>query len=644
MKAFFATTTYPARRLWAGLVAFLIAVGSGHFYASDEEKMYGTTLRMWQAIQHLFNPAVTVDMPILTPYGPMQSILALFTMPFGTFLAWLGPVEMQAWLLRLPSTWINAVMVASIAVILGWLSLQRRQSVAVAIAVALTYAVATPALKYAGSFFSEPTASFFLLVALLPALLPSTQTMARQRWYILCGFACVGALLSKIAVAPAVLLIGMAVGLVSLYDRDWRKLITWGSGAVVGAIVFLIYNLVARGDLLSSGYSSRQSDYAIDWGMITTGIYGQFLSSGKSIFLYAPLLLLWPIGLWLQRRQWRWLLAPLAVIAAIVFVHTNVIFWHGDGAWGPRYLVLCLPMMVLPLGEVYTWLGQQTRGWRWGVLGVLLTLTGAVQIAAIGVNLNAYIINSRNEQSRYYEPSESPIIGHWRQLSLQISRDWNTRTQPGVTLLGWSYSEGDRDQNAQFPRFGGPHATLTITPRNNEFAFLVGDYHSCLDTSGQMHLAISMNNNLLIDAPACPPRLIHLLIPQRITTIEFGSSGVNIAGLPQHEWYEKLGVAMRHLRVYDNYGDYPFWANMTPPSRMPTLPNAMRIWASDIRTEFYDLWWFYLLSPPSSRSAWPAVLAILAVIMGLGLLAGIPHLRPGKHHQTAEQHPGADPR
>jgi len=245
VKAFFATTTYPARRLWAGLVAFLIAVGSGHFYASDEEKMYGTTLRMWQAIQHLFNPAVTVDSPILTPYGPMQSILALFTMPFGTFLAWLGPNEMQAWLLRLPSTWINAVMVASIAVILGWLSLQRRQSVAVAIAVALTYAVATPALKYAGSFFSEPTASFFLLVALLPALLPSTQTMARQRWYILCGFACVGALLSKIAVAPAVLLIGMAVGVVALYDRDWRKLITWGSGAGIGAVVFLTYNLLA---------------------------------------------------------------------------------------------------------------------------------------------------------------------------------------------------------------------------------------------------------------------------------------------------------------------------------------------------------------------------------------------------------------
>ena len=644
MKAFLATTTYPARRLWAGLVAFLIAVGSGHFYASDEEKMYGTTLKMWDAIQHFYNPAHTVDPHILTSYGPMQSILALLTMPFGTLLGWLGPDEMQAWLLRLPSTWINAVMVASIAVILGWLSLQRRQSMAVAVAVALTYAIATPALKYAGSFFSEPTASFFLLVALLPALLPQAQTITRQRWYILCGFACVGALLSKIAVAPAVVFIGMSVGIVAFADRDWRKLILWGSGAGLGAIVFLTYNLLARGDFLSSGYTSRQSSYAIDWSMITTGIYGQFLSSGKSIFLYAPLLLLWPIGLWLQRRQWRWLLPPLAVIAAIVFVHTNVIFWHGDGAWGPRYLVLCLPMMVLPLGEVYTWLGQQTRGWRWGVLGVLLTLTGAVQIAAIGVNLNAYIISSRNERARYQDPSASPIVGHWRQLSLQLSRDWNAQTQPGVTLKGWSYSEGDRDQNAQFPRFGGPHAEVTISPRSAEFVYLLADYHSCLDTSGQMHITISLDQRQLIDAPACPPRLLHLLIPQRMTTIAFGSSGVHIAGLPQHEWYEKIGVAMRHLRVYDSHGDYPFWAKLTPPSRMPTVPNAMRIWASDIRPGYYDVWWYYLLSPPSSRSAWPVVTVILIVIIGLSLLAGMPRLRPGKHHQAAEHHPGTEPR
>ncbi len=635
MNVFFATTIYPVRRLWAGLVAFLIAVGSGHFYAIDEDLMYGTTLRMWISIQHLFNPAITLNTAILTQYGPMQSFLALFTMPFGSFLASIGPGEMQTWLLRLPSTWINAVMVATIAVILGWLSIQRRQSVAVAVAVALTYAIATPALKYASCFFSEPTASFFLLVALLPVLLPKEYTITWQRRYIVCGLACIGAVLTKIAVIPAVFFIGVAVALVAFHDRDWRKLITWGSGAVISGVLFLIYNILARGDILSSGYHSHESGYAIDWEMVKTGFYGQFFSSGKSIFLYAPLLILWPLGLWLQRRQWRWLFAPLSVVVAITFVHSNWPFWDGAGAWGPRFLVLCLPMMVLPLGEAYTWLGQQTRGLRWSILGILLTLTAVVQIAAIGINFNTYFDRTRSESTMHYDISQSPIVANLTQLNLQLNHDWNTLTQAGVTLQGWSYSEGDNKLNAQFPRLAGPHATITITPRNTEFAFLRGNYVNYFDTNCHMKIAIISNHNLLNNKPVCKPRLVYILLPKRRTTIEFRSAGVTSTRLTQYEWYKKLGITMINLRIYDNHGNYPFWAKLNPPSRMPNRPFSMRVWASDKRTEFYDLWWYYLLTPPSSSSAWPVVLVIGGMIIGLGLVAGIPHLRPSKPSASA---------
>jgi hypothetical protein len=299
-------------------------------------------------------------------------------------------------------------------------------------------------------------------------------------------------------------------------------------------------------------------------------------------------------------------------------------------------------MMVLPLGEAYTWLGQQASIWRWSLIGVLITLTIVVQLAAIGINLNTYFDRIRSKSTVYNDPSQSPIVVHWRQLSLQLNRDWNAFTQPGVTLQGWSHSEGKN--NAQFPRLAGPHAAITITPRNTKFVFLRGDYINYIDKTCQMQLMITINQQQLSNTPACPARSIQILLPQRRTTITFDSEGVTVPGLPQHEWYSKLGITMLNLHVYDNDGDYPFWANMTPPSRMPALPNAMRIWASDIRTEFYDFWWYYLLAPPSSSPAWPVVVVIIVVIGGLALLAGIPHLRPGKHHQTAEQHPGAEPR
>ncbi|MCX6014217.1 MAG: hypothetical protein NT020_01275 [Chloroflexales bacterium] len=96
MKVFFTTATYPMRRLWAGLVAFLIAVGSGHFYAIDEDLMYGTSLRMLKAIYQLFDPTIITKTTVLTQYGPMQSILALFTMPFGAFWHGLDPPKCKS--------------------------------------------------------------------------------------------------------------------------------------------------------------------------------------------------------------------------------------------------------------------------------------------------------------------------------------------------------------------------------------------------------------------------------------------------------------------------------------------------------------------------------------------------------------------
>ncbi|MFZ9857309.1 MAG: ArnT family glycosyltransferase [Roseiflexaceae bacterium] len=624
------------RRLWFIFVAILIASGSGHFYASDEEKMFATTLRMWQAIQHIIDPSITIEQPILSVYGPMQSILALFTLPIGSLLATFGPVEMQAWLLRLPSTWINAVVVASTAVTLGWLSMRHYHSRTVGIAIAVTYAFATPAWVYARSFFSEPTAAFFLLVACLPLFFDQAESRPRRTLYILAGLATLGALLSKIAVAPAVAVIGISVVIMSVRQRDWHKLIAWGSGAGMAAVIFLTYNLLARGSLLSSGYNRSQTGLEIRWDYIITGLHGQFFSSGKSIFLYAPLLLLWPVGLWLQRHNRQLTISLIGVIAAIVLIHTNVIFWHGDGAWGPRYLMLAMPFMVWPLAAVYQALGTLSQISRRAVILPLIIATVIVQIAGLSINLNAVIIDTRNERARYYELASSPIVGHWRALWRQLSRDFGAHTQAGVTLAGWSYSEGDRERNQQFPRYASNHATITVTPRERNYPQLVATYHSCLDETNQMRITLAINGYPLQNATTCPPRQVRILLPNTTSTIALQSDGVTISGLPQHEWYPSLGAAVLSLVVYDSGTVAPIWANPTPPSQMPNTPNAMRVWASDIRSGFYDYWWYYLIAVPRSAPIMSVIALIWAIIIGLGALAWLPQRRHTKQHQTAK--------
>ena len=605
---------YPARMIFWLSTAVLIATGSGHFYASDEERMFATTLRLWQAIRALFDSSVSTDQPILSVYGPLQSIIALVTLPIGALLGALGPTEMHAWLLRIPATWGNALIVAAIGTLLGWLVTQHTKRPGLGLALAITYIYATPAWEYAGSFYSEPNASLWLLCAAVPVFLASTDTPLAPKYVFLSGVACLPALLSKIAIAPAVAVIALCIGLSCLQRRDWQTLLRWAAGATVALAVFLCYNVLARGGLLSSGYSKNQSSYAIEWGNIVTGIYGQFLSSGKSIFLYAPLLLLWPVGMFLLRRDLRWSLAPLAMCGAVIFVHTNVVFWHGDGAWGPRYLLLCLPFMILPVSAVYARLASTTRNVRWAILTPLIALTMAVQLGGLAINLNAYIIDTRDERARYQEPSASPIIGHLRMLGAQLGLDWAITTAPGVTLSGFSYSEGNRSSGEQFPRFAAPNASFLIRPNGVSPTIMTLTIHTCVAAEQASPVSILLDDAQLIAVASCPPRRLTLLVPGGMHTVTLQTNGVRVAGLPQHDWYPTLGPLVQQVRVTNNGAPLPIWAHLTPPSRMPDVPNAMRVWASDSRSGFYDVWWSYL-SVPASAPIWPVQLAIWGVVI-----------------------------
>ncbi|MFM2307934.1 MAG: hypothetical protein RLY87_54 [Chloroflexota bacterium] len=605
---------YPARFIFWLSTALFIATGSGHFYASDEEKMYATTLRIWQALRALGDASIAVERPILSVYGPMQSVVAFFTLPLGSLLSALGPAEMQAWLVRIPATWGNAVIVAATGTLLGWLVTQYTRRPGLGVAIAATYLLATPAWQYAGSFFSEPNAALWLLCAAVPVLLTSTDTTLQPKYLVLSGFACLPALLAKIAVAPTIAVIALCVGLSCLQRRDWSTLLRWGAGAFIALVVFLCYNLLARGSLLSSGYNQNQSSFAIEWGNIITGIYGQFFSSGKSIFLYAPLLVLWPIGIIMLRRDLRWSLAPFAICGAVIFIHTNVVFWHGDGAWGPRYLVLCLPFMVLPLVAVYSWLTSQSRRVRWVVLTPLLVLTVIVQTGGLAINLNAYIIDTRDEQARYHDPASSPIIGHHHMLWAQLGRDWAIATAPGVTLTGFAYSEGDRANGEQFPRFAAPQAAITVRPDNTQRSIVSLTMHTCADATHATPVTLLLDGVPIDAVASCPPRRISIVVPPGAHTLAFQTSGIRVDGLPQHDWYPTLGPLVQQVRVDSGGKALPIWANLTPPSRMPDVPNAMRVWASDSRSGFYDVWWSYL-NIPASAPIWPVQLSIWGMVL-----------------------------
>jgi hypothetical protein len=82
---------------------------------------------------------------------------------------------------------------------------------------------------------------------------------------------------------------------------------------------------------------------------VLVAAWGFLFSPGKSIFLYAPPLVLAVLGL---PRFWRShrlsVLAMLATIVPVMLFYARLPSWPGDWAWGPRYLVFAVPVLLLP--------------------------------------------------------------------------------------------------------------------------------------------------------------------------------------------------------------------------------------------------------------------------------------------------------
>src|SRR5207302_7508561 len=83
------------------------------------------------------------------------------------------------------------------------------------------------------------------------------------------------------------------------------------------------------------------------------GLYGFFLSPGKSLFLYAPIVLVGLVAVPFAPRPQRAAVALLVALGAVnVAFYARYYQWHGDHAWGPRYLVMTIPFFALPLAPL----------------------------------------------------------------------------------------------------------------------------------------------------------------------------------------------------------------------------------------------------------------------------------------------------
>ncbi len=172
---------------------------------------------------------------------------------------------------------------------------------------------------------------------------------------------------------------------------DLRRAIGQVGWSVLGflppLLLILGYNRARWGSFFSSGYDLEVPVFVERIGV---GLWGLFLSPGKSVFLYSPVLLLAVWGLPRVWRRWPALLLLLAAtLVPVLLIYSRFLFWSGDYAWGPRYLVFAVPALLLPAVPVIDdVLAGAHRIGRRAQVALLVTLLGAgIHVQALGASL-----------------------------------------------------------------------------------------------------------------------------------------------------------------------------------------------------------------------------------------------------------------
>jgi hypothetical protein len=306
--------------------------------------------------------------------------------------------------------------------------------------------LATPIFAYSAWLFSEPlSAAIFTGVA----------------WLIFCSrnsgehsgpggepisvwtAAIAGLILGLATVVRPTNVLAIGVFALAIFARDGKSALRAAfvlcvtSG--IGVAVLLAHNALLFGSPFAFGYPAAAEGAKqlnrFDTPMLT-GLYGFLLSPGKSVFIFAPPIILAMAGLaglWRRNRG----LAALAVLLPLVdlFFFAKYSQWEGGYCVGPRYLVPALVLLCLGLGPVLANAKPQSRsGLNLKMIAVLLSVLGAL---VQGVSLATSFMEDQAPRGHYYDANWTYRLGY--SLSGQIRLFWKylESSQPARLGLGW---------------------------------------------------------------------------------------------------------------------------------------------------------------------------------------------------------------
>jgi hypothetical protein len=219
----------------------------------------------------------------------------------------------------------------------------------------------------------------------------------------------------------------------------------------------MTYNLARFGAFFESGYAGSTGAPGKLFGLefLPRGLIGAILSPGRSIFLFSPVLMLFPflVRSFARRVPREFFVMYVSLMALFLVFYSLHHSWDGDWCFGPRYFLVLNPFMLMTLAPMFerfsSGLGRVARV----AVVVLLVASVMVQVTFVASNSNASNMmkfgvddDSQPELSARYRRSFGEH-GSWEWLASyfplkysqflnQIKVFWYT------ALIAWDYNNG----------------------------------------------------------------------------------------------------------------------------------------------------------------------------------------------------------
>ena len=203
--------------------------------------------------------------------------------------------------------------------------------------------------------------------------------------------------------------------------------------AAIGVAILFAHNTLLFGGPFEFGYPTAAEGAkrlnTFDTPLLT-GLYGFLLSPGKSIFIFAPPVILALAGL---RRLWKLErgAATVAMLLPLIYIlfYARYTQWEGGYCVGPRYLVPSIVLLCLGLGPILADAAPSTKK----IALFALVLGAFVQC----VSLATSFMEDQAPRGRYYDANWTYRLSY--SLSGQIHLLWKylASSEPARLGLGW---------------------------------------------------------------------------------------------------------------------------------------------------------------------------------------------------------------